>query len=62
MKTHNVTLHVLIIYYRYQIYQPYIQSARLPQKQNFITVIQLHSFSISPKFPKQKLDMLVPVH
>lgn len=62
MKTHDVSLHVLIIYYRYQIYQPDIQSARLPQKQNFITVIQLHSFSISPKFPKQKLDMLVPVH
>lgn len=57
-----MTLPVLIIYYRYQIYQPDIQSARLPQKQNFITVIQLHSFSISPKFPKQKLDMLVPVH
>lgn len=57
-----MTLPVLIIYYRYQIYQTDIQSTRLPQKQNYITVIQLHSFSISPKFPKQKLDMLVPVH
>lgn len=57
-----MTLPVLIIYYRYQIYQTDIQSTRLPQKQNYITVIQLHSFSISPKFPKQKLDMLVQVH
>lgn len=57
-----MTLPVLIIYYRYQIYQQDIQSTRLPQKQNYITVIQLHSFSISPKFPKQKLDMLVQVH